>query len=50
MSREQANLFFQVVAHRYERGSRILTTNLTFGNRDSALAGDGVLTALNAHP
>jgi hypothetical protein len=29
MSREQANLFFQVVAQRYERGSMILTSNLT---------------------
>jgi len=44
MSREQANLFFQVVAQRYERGSMILTSNLTFGSWDSAFAGDGVLT------
>jgi DNA replication protein DnaC len=44
MSREQANLFFQVVARRYERGSMILTSNLTFGSWDSAFAGDGVLT------
>jgi IstB-like ATP binding protein len=28
MTREQANLFFQVVAQRYERGSMILTSNL----------------------
>jgi DNA replication protein DnaC len=27
LSREQANLFFQVVAQRYERGSMILTSN-----------------------
>jgi DNA replication protein DnaC len=45
MSREQANLFFQVVARRYERGSMILTSNLTFGSWDSAFAGDSVLTA-----
>ena len=45
MSREQANLFFQVVAQRYERGSMILTSNLTFGSWDSAFAGDSVLTA-----
>jgi DNA replication protein DnaC len=38
------NLFFQVVAQRYERGSVILTSNLTFGSWDSAFAGDGVLT------
>jgi DNA replication protein DnaC len=44
MSREQANLFFQVVARRYERGSMILTSNLTFGSWESALAGGGVLT------
>jgi hypothetical protein len=28
-SREQANLFFQVVEQRYERGSMIPTSNLT---------------------
>jgi DNA replication protein DnaC len=44
MTREQANLFFQVIAQRYERGSMILTSNLTFGSWDSAFAGDGVLT------
>ena len=44
MSREQANLFFQVVAQRYEKRSMILTSNLTFGSWDSAFAGDGVLT------
>jgi DNA replication protein DnaC len=44
MNREQANLFFQVVAWRYERGSMILTSNLTFGSWDTAFAGDGVLT------
>ena len=44
MSREQANLFFQVVARRYEHGSMILTSNLTFGSWDIAFAGDGVLT------
>ena len=44
MSREQANLFFQVVAQRFEGGSMILTSNLTFGSWDSAFAGDSVLT------
>ena len=44
MGREQANLFFQVVARRYERGSLILTSNLTFGSWDTAFAGDAVLT------
>jgi DNA replication protein DnaC len=45
MGREQANLFFQVVAKRYEKGSMILTSNLTFGSWDQAFAGDAVLTA-----
>lgn len=45
LAREQANLFFQVVAKRYERGSMILTSNLTFGSWDQAFAGEAVLTA-----
>jgi DNA replication protein DnaC len=45
LSREQANLFFQVVARRYEHGSMILTSNLTFGSWDGAFGGDSVLTA-----
>lgn len=44
MTREQAHLFFQVAARRYERGSMILTSNLTFGSWDTAFAGDAVLT------
>ena len=43
--REQADLFFQVVARRYERGSLILTSNLAFGSWDQAFAADAVLTA-----
>ena len=45
LGREQANLFFQVVAKRYERGSMILTSNLTFGSWDQAFAGESVLAA-----
>ena len=45
MGREQANLFFQVVSKRYERGAMILTSNLTFGSWDQAFAGESVLTA-----
>jgi DNA replication protein DnaC len=41
----QANLFFQVVAKRYEKGAMILTSNLAFGSWDQAFAGDPVLTA-----
>jgi hypothetical protein len=43
--REQANLFFQVIARQYEKGSLILTSNLSFGSWDEAFAGDAVLTA-----
>ena len=45
LSRDQANLLFQVIAKRYERGTIVLTSNLTFGSWDQALAGDAVLTA-----
>jgi DNA replication protein DnaC len=45
MRREQANLSFQVVTKRYERGAMILTSNLTFGSWDQAFAGETVLTA-----
>jgi DNA replication protein DnaC len=44
LEREQANLFFQVVAKRYEKGAMILTSNLTFGSWDQTFAGDTVLT------
>lgn len=43
--REEANLFFNVVAKRYERGSIILTSNLPFGQWSSAFADDQTLTA-----
>lgn len=45
MSREQANLFFQVIAKRYEKGSLILTSNLPFGQWDQTFANDATLTA-----
>ncbi len=45
MSREQANLFFQVIAARYERGSLIVTSNLSFGQWDTTFAQDTTLTA-----
>lgn len=41
----QANLFFQVIAKRYEHGSIILTSNLSFGEWDSTFAGNTALTA-----
>lgn len=43
--REEANLFFNVVAKRYERSSMILTSNLPFTQWASALADDQTLTA-----
>lgn len=45
MNREQANLFFQVIAARYERGSLIVTSNLPFGQWDATFAQDATLTA-----
>ncbi len=43
--REEAALFFNVVAKRYERGSMILTSNLPFPQWAAALADDATLTA-----
>ncbi len=43
--RDEANLFFNVVAKRYERGSMILTSNLPFTQWATALADDQTLTA-----
>jgi len=45
MSQEQANLFFQVIAKRYEKGATIITSNLNFGTWDQSFAGDTALTA-----
>jgi DNA replication protein DnaC len=41
----QANLFFQVIAKRYEHGSIILTSNLSFGEWDNTFASNSALTA-----
>ncbi|MEM5354162.1 ATP-binding protein, partial [Paraburkholderia caribensis] len=43
--REEANLFFNVVAKRYERGSIVLTSNLPFTQWATAFADDQTLTA-----
>jgi len=45
LQRNQANLFFQVIAKRYETGSVILTSNLSFGEWDVTFAGNSALTA-----
>ena len=43
--REEANLMFQVIAKRYERGSIIITSNLAFSDWATTLADDATLTA-----
>lgn len=43
--REEANLFFNVIAKRYEYGSVIVTSNLTFSQWATAFANDQTLTA-----
>ena len=43
--REEANLFFQVIAKRYERSATIVTSNLAFAQWASTLADDATLTA-----
>jgi DNA replication protein DnaC len=45
MNREQANLFFQVIATLYEKSSVIVTSNLPFGQWDVTFAQDTTLTA-----
>ena len=43
--REEANLFFNVIAKRYEQGSIIVTSNLPFSQWSNAFADDTTLTA-----
>jgi DNA replication protein DnaC len=43
--KEEANLFFQVVARRYETGSLILTSNLPFTQWSGTFGDDETLTA-----
>lgn len=45
MNQQQAHLFFQVIAKRYEKGAVVVTSNLSFGQWDQTFAGDKVLTA-----
>ncbi|WP_141222327.1 ATP-binding protein, partial [Escherichia coli] len=44
-SQEEAKLFFQVIAKRYEKSAMILTSNLPFGQWDQTFAGDAALTS-----
>ena len=43
--REEANLFFHVIAKRYERASTVITSNLIFAQWATTLADDATLTA-----
>ena len=43
--REEANLFFNVIAKRYEKGSTTLTSNLPFSQWAKSFADDVTLTA-----
>jgi DNA replication protein DnaC len=45
LRKEQADLFFQVVAKRYEQGSMILTSNLSFGDWEEIFDGNAALTS-----
>jgi DNA replication protein DnaC len=42
---EEARLFFQVIADRYERSSTIITSNLPFAQWSTALADNATLSA-----
>lgn len=43
--RDEANLFFNVIAKRYEQGSLVLTSNLPFSQWATTFADDSTLTA-----
>jgi len=45
VNKDQANLFSHVIVKRYENGSIILTSNLSFGQRDDTFAGNTALTS-----
>lgn len=45
LSTDQANLFFQLIAKRYEAGSVILTSNLSFGDWEAVFGGNAALTS-----
>ena len=43
LSKDAANLFFQLISRRYEQGSVILTSNKSFGSWGETFAGDATL-------
>jgi DNA replication protein DnaC len=45
LDKHQADLFFHVVAKRYEQGSVILTSNLSFGEWETTFGGNAALTS-----
>jgi len=45
LKKEQADMFFQVVAKRYEQGSVILTSNLSFGDWEETFDSNAALTS-----
>jgi DNA replication protein DnaC len=45
LKKDQADLFFQVIAKRYEQGSVILTSNLSFGDWEEVFDGNTALTS-----
>ncbi len=45
LGREEAHLFFNVVAKRYEKGRLILTSNLPFSQWATDFSNDATLTA-----
>ena len=45
LKKEQADLFFHVAARRYEQGSMILTSNLSFGEWEDSFDGNAALTS-----
>ena len=46
MDRERESLFFQVIRHRYEKSSLIITTNLPMGRWDELFTGQLAATAI----
>ena len=45
MDTQRASLFFQLVTHRYERGSTLITTNKPFDQWGQVFGGDQVMAA-----
>ena len=46
LEREEANMFFQLISRRYERGSTIITSNKSFNEWGAVLGDDILATAI----